>query len=368
MHYPKNSIVKEVYQTRLHRRPLDTKRTSQPNKDLFKIRNALISAIDCARDTVIFEDEGEEPVLMTKLNTITACIFEVQSHASQPSFEPMNPSVYNMGNENTLPRQTTGLSSRTLKCSRLNAPYILTNDKTAFNNKTKFPIKGEATNAKTMYRKSSCALGWTCRFRTLSESDRVQLSNGNLAQSKAAYDIQAPLVHKLETYEIGGNILHRIRTLPSDRAFRAKGGLVYPSSALVSVGVSQSFILGPLLIYVKDLPDVHSRPYPLFEVTRKPRVPKPAPTNWLPKPHISGCCIDISLRICVHMSLRDQAKAFVDMAFAFSRRIGLIFFLIIRTDTQVLSGVHVRPLVQYANQIVYPGRKENSLIASNELL
>ncbi|KAG5454452.1 Ras- protein Rab-8A [Clonorchis sinensis] len=214
-----------------------------------------------------------------------------------------------------------------------------------------------------------------------------------------------PLLHKLESYGIQGKILHWIKAFLSDRSFRVKVGSTYSSAAPVSIGVPQGSVLGPLLflIYVNDLPDVISSPCLLFADDLKSwssnasalQIDVDAAKQWSLDWHLP-----LNDEKCVHMSFGgDSANSFVmhgekgpeditridakkdlgiwlspnlsfslhleksaQKAFAVLRMIRRTFSRITRTDFQILYGAYVRPLLEYANPVVYSGRTKDVIL------
>ncbi|KER32081.1 hypothetical protein T265_01853 [Opisthorchis viverrini] len=208
-----------------------------------------------------------------------------------------------------------------------------------------------------------------------------------------------PLLHKLESYGIQGKILRWIKAFLSDRSFRVRIGSTYSSPAPVSIGVPQGSVLGPLLflIYVNDLPDVLASPCLLFPDDLKSwssnasalQMDVDAAKQWSLNWHLP-----LNDEKCLHVSFGgDSANAFVmhgekgpekimridakkdlgiwvssnmafalhheksaQKAFAVLRMIRRTFSRITRMDFQIPYGAYVRPLLEYANQVVYSGR------------
>ncbi|KER27301.1 hypothetical protein T265_05626 [Opisthorchis viverrini] len=185
-----------------------------------------------------------------------------------------------------------------------------------------------------------------------------------------------PLLHKLESYGIQGKILRWIKAFLSDRSFRVRIGSTYSSPAPVSIGVPQGSVLGPLLflIYVNDLPDVLASPCLLFADDLK---------SWSSNASALQMDVDAAKQWSLdwHLPLNDEKyqegfghlgilklvlltapREIAQKTFTILRTIRLTFSRITRMDFQTLYGAYVRPLPEYANQVVYLGRKKDATL------
>ncbi|KER30285.1 hypothetical protein T265_03236 [Opisthorchis viverrini] len=187
-----------------------------------------------------------------------------------------------------------------------------------------------------------------------------------------------------------------------DRSFRVRIGSTYSSPGPVSIAVPQCSVLEPFLflIYVNDHPGVLASPCLLFADDLKPwssnasalQMDVDAAKQWSLDWHLP-----LNDEKCVHVSFGgDSANAFVmhgekgpenimridakkdlgiwvssnlsfalhheksaQKAFAVLRMIRRTFSRITRMDFQILYGAYVRPLLEYANQVVYSGRTKD---------
>ena len=207
----------------------------------------------------------------------------------------------------------------------------------------------------------------------------------------------APLLAKLESYGIHGEALLWIASFLTGRSFRVRVDSVLSSSSPVSSGVPQGSVLGPILflIYINDLPEVLSSNCLLYADDLKiwnsddPNILQQdtdAVKHWSEEWHLP-----LNLSKCAHMSLggdsgnlfvfhdercslsipsdmcRKDLGVLIDTSLSFShhtratsakayrtlKMIKRTFPSISKSEFHILFGTYVRPLLKYANSVVY---------------
>ncbi|GAA55221.1 hypothetical protein CLF_107342 [Clonorchis sinensis] len=71
---------------------------------------------------------------------------------------------------------------------------------------------------------------------------------------------------------------------------------------------------------------------------------------------------DLGIRLSPNLSFSLHLEKSVQRAFAVLRMIRRTFSRITRTDFQILYGAYVRPLLEYANPVVYSGRTKDVIL------
>ncbi|GAA55265.1 hypothetical protein CLF_107505 [Clonorchis sinensis] len=71
---------------------------------------------------------------------------------------------------------------------------------------------------------------------------------------------------------------------------------------------------------------------------------------------------DLGIWLSPNLSFSLHLAKSAQKAFAVLRMIRRIFSRITRTDFQILYGAHVRPLLEYANPVVYSGRTKDVIL------
>jgi hypothetical protein len=213
-----------------------------------------------------------------------------------------------------------------------------------------------------------------------------------------------PLLRKLEAYGIVDEVLKWIDSFLTGRTFRVKVGSTLSQSSPVLTGVPQGSVLGPLLflVYINDLPDVITSECLLYADDLKIWNASDPSSLQIDIDAIKQWSADWRLPIhadkCVHMSLGgDSANRFVfhgsdgelaiptsdrkkdlgiwlssslsfshhhrmtaGKAFMVLRMLRRAFPRIEKADFQVLYGVYVRPILEFANCVVYSGLKKDA--------
>ena len=213
-----------------------------------------------------------------------------------------------------------------------------------------------------------------------------------------------PLLHKLTAYGIGGNLHEWIRSFLDGRSFRVRIGSTLSSPSPVRSGVPQGSVLGPLLflIYVNDLPDHLNCSSLLYADDLKIWSASDPNNLQMDVDTVKRWSEDWDLPIndekCTHMSFGgDSGNAFVlhdeskmvtvpkeemkkdlgiwlssNLSFShhhqLAARRGFSVWCMIRRafqridpdDFRTLFGVYVRPLLEYASQVVHTGLRKDT--------
>ena len=208
-----------------------------------------------------------------------------------------------------------------------------------------------------------------------------------------------PLLHKLTAYGISGSLYNWISSFLSGRTFRVRIGSTLSSPSPVLSGVPQGSVLGPLLllIYVNDLPDNLTCNSLLYADDLKIWSAADPSNLQMDIDAIKRWSDDWDLPIndekCAHMSFGgDSGNAFAlhnedntvvvpkdevkkdlgiwlssNLSFSHHHQLaakrgysvwGMIrraFPRIDPDDFRTLFGVYVRPLLEYASQVVHTG-------------
>ncbi|KAA3676029.1 uncharacterized protein DEA37_0011181 [Paragonimus westermani] len=214
-----------------------------------------------------------------------------------------------------------------------------------------------------------------------------------------------PLKHKLEAYGIQGEVLRWIASFLDNRTFRVKTGADLSSPSFISAGVPQGSVLGPLLflIYINDLPSNISSSVLLYADDLKIWNATDPSALQIDLDAIKRWSDDWSLPLndnkCAHMSLGgDSGNAFMihsasgtvdimridlkkdlgiwlssNLSFTYHHEMaakkGFAALMMIRRTFprmdknafQTLYGTYIRPLLEYANQVVYTGLQRDIL-------
>ncbi|MBM6549301.1 hypothetical protein H7673_10610 [Streptococcus dysgalactiae subsp. equisimilis] len=212
-----------------------------------------------------------------------------------------------------------------------------------------------------------------------------------------------PLLQKVEAYGIGGEVLSWIASFLTGRSFRVRIGDTLSEPSPVVSGVPQGSVLGPLLflIYVNDLPESVVSPCLLYADDLKIWNSFDNNTLQMDIDAIKCWSLDWDLPVndskCAHMSLGGQSSnRFVihddlgtqdietldvkkdlgvwlssslkfslhhqvasKKAFAVLNMIRRTFPRIKPGDFITLYGVYVRPLLEYANTVVYSNLRKD---------
>ncbi|KAA3670832.1 uncharacterized protein DEA37_0011764 [Paragonimus westermani] len=254
----------------------------------------------------------------------------------------------------------------------------------------------------------SCITNMLIFMDSLTEAkDNRHISDAIFFDFAKAFDRvpHGPLLHKLEAYGIQGGVLRWIISFLGNRASRVKTGLGLPSPSPVSVGVPQGSVLGPLflLIYINDLPELISSNALLYADDLKIENACDPNALQIDLDRIKCWSEDWSLPLndskSAHMSLGgDSGSLFVihgaqdvvgitkvdlkkdlgiwlssGLSFSYHRQLaakrglmtlGMIKRTFPRIDKHAfhtLYRVYIRPLLEYANQVVYTGLKKDIL-------
>ncbi|KAA3673705.1 uncharacterized protein DEA37_0003356 [Paragonimus westermani] len=199
-----------------------------------------------------------------------------------------------------------------------------------------------------------------------------------------------PLKHELEAYGIQGEVLSWIASFLDNRTFRVNTGSDLPSPSFISAGVPQGSVLGPsnVLLYADDLKVCNSTDPTALQIDLD------AIESWS-----DDWSLPLNDNNCVHMSLGgDSDNAFMihsasdtvdimridlkkDMRIWLSSNLSVTYhhemaakrgfaalMMIKRTFPrmdkkafQTHYGIFIRPLLEYANQVVYNGLKREIL-------
>ncbi|KAA3680178.1 uncharacterized protein DEA37_0009933 [Paragonimus westermani] len=254
----------------------------------------------------------------------------------------------------------------------------------------------------------SCITNMLIFMDSLTEAkDNGHISDAIFFDFAKAFDRvpHGPLLHKLEAYGIQGEVLRWITSFLGNRTFRVKTGSGLSSPSPVSVGVPQGSVLGPLLflIYINDLPDLISSNALLYADDLKIWNACDPSALQIDLDRIKCWSEDWSLPLndskCAHMSLGgDSGNLFVihgaqsvvgitkvdlkkdlgiwlssGLSFSYHHQLaakrglmtlGMIKRTFPRIDKRAfhtLYRVYIRPLLEYANQVVYTGLKKDIL-------
>ena len=215
----------------------------------------------------------------------------------------------------------------------------------------------------------------------------------------------APLLSKMHALGIRGSVYRWIEAFLSNRSFRVKTGQTLSDSSPISSGVPQGSVLGPLLflIFINDLPDVVASNVLLYADDLKIwNSQNPATlqsdidaiTAWS---NMWG--LPLNFEKCVHMAfggesgnhftingtsqisitsvttkkelgvLFTSSLSFSDHHLAAAKKGFAVLAMIKRTfpriqanDFHALYGVYVRPLLEYASQVVHSGLQKDALV------
>ena len=214
----------------------------------------------------------------------------------------------------------------------------------------------------------------------------------------------APLLSKMHALGIRGSVYRWIEAFLGNRSFKVKTGQTLSESSPISSGVPQGSVLGPLLflIFITDLPDVVASNVLLYADDLKiwnsdnPAILQAdinAITAWS---NMWG--LPLNFEKCVHMAfggesgnhftisgssetriasvttkkelgvLFTSSLSFSDHHLAAAKKGFAVLAMIKRTfpriqarDFHTLYGVYVRPLLEYASQVVHSGLCKDAL-------
>jgi hypothetical protein len=214
----------------------------------------------------------------------------------------------------------------------------------------------------------------------------------------------APLLSKMHALGIRGNVYRWIEAFLSNRSFKVKTGQSLSDASPVSSGVPQGSVLGPLLflIFINDLPDVvtsnvllYADDLKIWNSTNPTTLQTDinAITAWS---NVWG--LPLNFDKCVHMAFGGESSnrftisdpsiipiasvstkkelgvlfttslSFSDHHLAAAKKGFAVLAMIKRTfphiqanDFHTLYGVYVRPILEYASQVVHSGLRKDAL-------
>ena len=248
----------------------------------------------------------------------------------------------------------------------------------------------------------SCVTNMLIFMDSLTEArDHGLISDAVFFDFAKAFDRvpHTPLLHKLSAYGISGPLHNWISTFLSGRTFRVRIGSSLSSSSPVRSGVPQGSVLGPLLflLYVNDLPDILTCNSLLYADDLKIWTASNPSGLQMDVDAVKRWSEDWDLPInndkCTHVSFGgDSGNAFVlcdgnsitdvpkddlikdlgiwlssNLSFSHHHQLAAkrgyaVWSMIKRAfpridlqDFKTLFAVYVRPLLEYASQVVHSG-------------
>ena len=251
----------------------------------------------------------------------------------------------------------------------------------------------------------SCVTNMLLFMDSLTDArDNGRISDAVFFDFAKAFDSvpHGPLLLKLQAYGINGQLLNWIASFLSGRTFQVKIGQKLSAPSPVAVGVPQGSVLGPLLflIYINDLPEVIQSDSLLYADDLKVwnssdpstlQIDLDAIKNWsedwqlpindakcahisfggdsgyifnlqgstiIPKPDRKK---DLGIWLSSSMSFSHHHEVAAKKAFATLHMIKRSFHRISPKDFQTLYSVYVRPILEYASQVVHTGLQKDAL-------